>query len=188
MIDVAIAISVLDHLRDFLKGGREDKERQFQNVIEPLYRDGEAIVRDYTGLFTELIAKLESDEDILSVRKWLDSRVYELRPLRDKVRALLPTLNAEYDYMNQFQRGIWGILRGSVSLVETGHVQMRTYGCGSHTVLDVLQRWPKTGGIEARERVTRIAYRQRDALRAAWRDAVQGYAQLKKAAFSSSGR
>ena len=184
MIDIAIVISVLDHLKEFLKTGRDDKERRFRNLIEPLYNDSEAIVRDYTALFTELIAKLESGEDIRIIREWLESRSYDLRPVRDKVRALLPTIKAEYDYMDQFQRGIWGILRGSLSLPNPGHAQTRDYGYGGHTVLDLIQSWPPAASPNGRPRLIRSAQWHRDALRAAWKDVVQGYAELKKAAFS----
>jgi hypothetical protein len=115
----------------------------------------------------------------------LETRSYDLQSVRDKIRAALPTINADYDYMNRFQRGIWGVLRGSISVVETGRAQMPDYGSGDHTVLDVLQKWPTTGAeAQRRFRVTKIARKQRDALRAAWRDVVQGYAELKKAAFS----
>jgi hypothetical protein len=72
MIDIAIAISVLDHLRDFMRSRTHDKERQFRNLVEPLYNDAETIVRDYTALFTELIAKLESEQDIATVKDWLE--------------------------------------------------------------------------------------------------------------------
>src|ERR1035441_6399979 len=123
MIDVAIFISVLDHLKKFVDSVVPDKKGHFLNLVEPLYSDSEAIVRDYTALFTELISKLENEEDIGKVREWLEARSYDLQPVRDKVRALLPTINAEYDYMNQFQRGIWGVLRGSISVVETGRAQ-----------------------------------------------------------------
>src|ERR1035438_7533496 len=90
MVDIAIlGVGVLDRLarlRDVVVGNRE---KYFQQFIEPLYKDAEGIMNDYVALFTELIELLKKTDSTEEVVAWIEQRRSKLLPLRIKVRALL---------------------------------------------------------------------------------------------------
>lgn len=93
-----------------------------------------------------------------------------------KLRAIAARSHHQ-DRSPQFERGIRGILRGACSLVEEGHTQMREYGWGDHTVLDLLYAWSEEPFEEHRQRYLDNARAQLRALERAWADVTAGYAE-----------
>lgn len=80
-----------------------------------------------------------------------------------------------------FVQGLWGVMKGGVSLVEDGHTQMWEYGWGDHTVFDLLKIFSQMSPASRyRERYIRNARRQLLAIETAWKDAAKGYAALKR--------
>src|ERR1035441_5754453 len=86
---VDIALSVVDRLIQLLTIRERNREKYFQQFIEPLYRDAEGIVNDYVSLFGELIELLKNSDSTEDVIAWIEQRRLKMLPLRIKVRALL---------------------------------------------------------------------------------------------------
>src|ERR1019366_6824744 len=117
-----------------------NREKYFQQFIEPLYKDAEGIMNDYVALFTELIELLKKTDSTEEVVAWIEQRRSKLLPLRIKVRALLDNDTVDPKKVPEasrlFVKGLWGVMKGGMSLVEVGNTPMREYGLGDHTVLD----------------------------------------------------
>jgi hypothetical protein len=106
-------------------------------------------------------------------------------PLRIKVRALLESNTFDPEKAPEayrlFVQGLWGVMKGGLSLVEDGHTPMREYGWGDHTVLDLLKGMSQMSPASRyRERYIKNARHQLLAVETAWKDAAQGYAVLKR--------
>jgi len=142
-------------------------------------------VNDYVGLFGELIELLKTSESTEEVIAWIEQRRLKMLPLRIKVRALLQnnTIDPEKapEAYRLFAQGLWGVMKGGVSLAEDGHTPMWEYGCGDHTVLDLLKIFSQMSPASRyRERYLKNARRQLLAIETAWKDAAKGYALLKR--------
>lgn len=148
----------------------------FERFVRPVFQDAERVMFDYVALFRELIARLKNGTDIAAVIEFLEERRYQLLPVRMKLRAIAARSHHQ-DRSPQFERGIRGILRGACSLVEEGHTQMREYGWGDHTVLDLLYAWSEEPFEEHRQRYLDNARAQLRALERAWADVTAGYAE-----------
>lgn len=146
MVDIAIlGVGVLDRLIRLLTVDERNREKYFQQFIDPLYKDAEAIMNDYVALLTELIELLKKTDSTEEVVGWIEQRRSKMLPLRIKVRALLnnDTIDPKKvpEASRLFVKGLWGVMKGGISLVEEGHTPMREYGYGDHTVLDLLKRF-----------------------------------------------
>ena len=94
MIDAGVRI--IDRLIELITVKEKNKEKRFNNLIEPLYRDAEVIVKDYTDLFMGLIKRLESSAEVAEVITWIEDRRMLYLPIRIKVRALLRELDLRH--------------------------------------------------------------------------------------------
>jgi hypothetical protein len=83
------------------------------------------------------------------------------------------------DPLDKFQRGVWGLMKGGLSLVEEGHADLCEYGMGDHTVLDLLYAWSEKPVSSHRDRYISNANQQLSAMQRAWQDVVEAYAALK---------
>jgi hypothetical protein len=182
-----VAVSVVDRLIQLATVRERNKEKYFNNFIEPLYKDAEQVVKDYLGLFTELAHRLETADDIEPVINWLEERRVAYQPLRMKMRALLrkEPRYATDDPREKFNKGIWGLMRGGVSLLEQGHGQTREYGFGGHTVLDIMIRLRDEALRKNRNRFIETTRAQQSALERAWQDVVAGYVDIKHRSLST---
>ena len=81
---VDIGLSVLDRLIQLLTVRERNREKYFQQFIEPLYKDAEGIVNDYTALFGELIERLGNTDSPNEVIAWIEQRRLKMLPLRIK--------------------------------------------------------------------------------------------------------
>ncbi|MGO9094077.1 MAG: hypothetical protein ACLQGV_02545 [Bryobacteraceae bacterium] len=182
---VDIGLSIVDRLIQLLTVRERNREKYFQEFIEPLYKDAEGIVNDYVVLFGELIELLKTADSTEEVVAWIEQRRLKMLPLRIKVRALLQNNTVDPDKVPEayqlFVQGLWGVMKGGVSLVEDGHTPMREYGWGDHTVLDLLKIFSQMSPASRyRERYISNARRQLLAIETAWKDAANGYAVLKR--------
>ena len=176
-----VALPIIDRLIQLATVREKRKQYFFNNYIEPLYRDAESIVRDYDQLLTEIIQQIRSASDTLAVITWMDDRRRTLLPIRTKVRALLSD-NTKFDSsaaLDRFKKGVWGLLKGGVALLDEGHGITGEYGFGGHTALD-LMRTLRADPLEYhRARFLEHVFAQQRSLEAAWRDVVKGYVDLK---------
>jgi hypothetical protein len=183
MVDVGL--SIVDRLIQLLTVRERNREKYFNQFIEPLYKDAEGIVNDYVALFGELIELLKKADSTEEVVAWIEQRRLKMLPLRIKVRALLEnhTLDPEKvpEAHGLFVQGLWGVMKGGISLVEDGPTPMWEYGWGDHTVLDLLKAFSQMSPASRyRERYIRNARHQLLAIETAWKDAAKGYAVLKR--------
>jgi hypothetical protein len=82
-----VAVSVVDRLIQLATVRERNKEKYFNNFVEPLYKDAEQVARDYMALFSELTHRLEKAENTGSVIDWLEERRTTFQPLRMKMRV-----------------------------------------------------------------------------------------------------
>jgi hypothetical protein len=182
------AVSIIDRLIQLATVRERNKERYFRNFIEPLYADGEKIAEDYIGLLTELSHRIGQATDNSEIAEWLEARRASLQPLRVKVRALIQDRFMEHGKDTKgkavalFQKGLWGLMKGGVSVTEDGHALTWEYGFGDHTVLDLLRRARESSlAPHFREILTRQARLQKEAIERAWDDVTKAYADIKLA-------
>lgn len=182
MVDAAVKI--VDRLIQLLSLQERNREKYFQNFVDPLFHDAELVVHDYIALFRELISQLEKGDSVSEIVKWLEERRLELLPVRIKLRAFLTHMSYDRQRkleasMDRFQKGIWGLMKGGLSLVEEGHSQLSEYGWQDHTVLDLLYLWSQQPIAENRSRYIANAKAQLACIEEAWKDVSEGYARLK---------
>ena len=181
------AISIVDRLIQLATLRERNREKYFNNFIEPLYRDGEQIAGDYMALLAELTHRIAEADDCQEITKWLEEKRTTLQPLRMKVRALIADgFMAHEDKRSNrsvalFRKGLWGLMKGGVSAVEDRHALTWEYGFGDHTVLDILHR-ARMSVFEPRfrELLTARAQRQQEAIERAWRDVATAYAEIRR--------
>jgi len=183
MLDIGLGI--VDRLIQLVTVREHNREKYFHEFIQPLYDDAEKIVQDYTSLLVELIQQIRSARSTKTVVDWIEQRRHAMLPLRTKVRALIADGTVDPDKVPEefklFVKGLWGVMRGGVSLVEQGHATTWEYGFGDHTVLDLMKRFSDSSPLSPnRERYIRSAQAQLAAIEAAWKDASKGYAILKR--------
>jgi hypothetical protein len=196
MIEAA-AISIIDRLIQLLTLKERDREKFFNNFVEPLYRDAEPVAKDYMGLLAELSHRLEKAESINDLIPWLEERRTSYQAVRMKIRAVLknPLFEEkgpvrEPTPLLRFTTGIWALMRGGTSLVDNssdggGYLRMPEYGYINHTILALLERIRYVSGVDVIENsrkadLLRKVRDQQFAIESAWADVVRGYAELKQ--------
>jgi hypothetical protein len=158
-------------------GSRSNRVDYFQQSVQPLFNDAKIVFDDYEQLFGELLVRLSDQEPMELILDWLEERRRKQWPLRVKIRALVAMPHLSDEDLSKFEKGIWGILKGAASAIESGHAQAPEYGSGDHTVVDLMQEWKKRSKSPDYDRLVRSARRQREALRDAWEDVASGFAE-----------
>jgi len=129
---VDIGLSIVDRLIQLLTIRQRNREAYFNQFIEPLYRDAEGVVNDYVALFGDLIELLKKADSTEEVIAWIEQRRLKMLSLRMKMRALLDNNTVDPDKVPEasrmFVQGLWGVMKGGISLVEDGHTPMLEYG------------------------------------------------------------
>lgn len=180
------ALSLIDRLIQLSTVRERNREKYFTTFIEPLFRDGELIAKDYMLLLAELGRRISDADEARDIVAWLEARRVENKALREKVRELLRDGLPERSRIHKnesvalFKKGLWGLMKGAASVVEDGHALTWEYGFEDHTVLDILHH-ARTAVLDdkARERLIRVTEHQKAAIEGAWRDVAKAYAQLK---------
>src|SRR5437660_2079694 len=186
---IEASITIVDRLIQLVTARERNKEKYFNNFVEPLYRDAEAIIKDYTSLFVELIAKLERSDEVPDVIKWIEERRMLYLPVRIKTRALLRELKfsgRKKESISRFEKGISGVMEGGLSLFDEGYIPT-DYHSGhtmNHTVLDLLYLLNIDSSGQNRERYLIAAKEQLACIHRAWQDVAAGYADMRSVAFS----
>jgi hypothetical protein len=85
----AAAISIIDRLIHLLTLKERNREKFFNNFIEPLYRDAEPVAKGHMGLLAELSHRLERAGSTDDLIPWLEQRRTSYQAVRMKIRALL---------------------------------------------------------------------------------------------------
>jgi hypothetical protein len=188
----AVALAIIDRLIQLLTLRERDREKFFNNVIEPLYKDAEPVAKDYMALLAELAHRIK-DEPMEEVIGWLEQRRTAYQPVRMKLRALLedpvyqelqPT--PDPTPLQRFTFGIWRLMTGGARLTgREGYIRMPEYGYHGHTILELIHRirlvWENNQLSEKqKENLLRKVQKQQLAIEGAWADVVKGYAELRR--------
>ena len=178
-------IKLLDKLTEFAKVRSEDREKFIDRYVEPIYQDAETIYKDYSNLLRSIRSKVESEHKVEPILKYLEEKRQAHLPTRTKVRALLKKRLQEKE-ITQFERGIWGLMMGSVTAFDEGHYSLEPVSWGDHTLLDIANRMIKRGvkDITPSERLHMLDFidRQICGINGAWKEVVDGYAELRSLA------
>ena len=179
MIDTIIKL--LGSLTKFAEVREKNREKFIDRYVEPVYRDAEAIYKDYSELLRDVRDKAARNRKIKPILTYLEEKRLEHYAERKKVRALLIT-QMKKGNLTRFERGIWGLMMGSVTAFDEGHCSFDPIGRGDHTVLDVAKYFTEKGATdittEIRSDMLLFVNSQIDGIEVAWTEVVEGYADL----------
>jgi hypothetical protein len=183
MIDAALQVA--DRLAILLPLQDQQDETVFTGLIDPMFRDAESVVSDYTSLYLDLIMAIYTQAEEDGIIHWLEAHRIDFMPLRIKVRALAAYNPSDdprrhgNDAMVKLKQGMLGLMQGSVNLVEEYVVPLGRYGYSGPTLLHQLYSQVRSPVPAERSVYVDIAKKQFQAIERAWEEAVEGYAALK---------
>src|SRR5262249_13628659 len=152
--------------------------RFFNNFIDPLYRDSEAVAKDYMALFAELVWRLEKAATVDDVITWLEERRPLYQPVRMKIRALLNDKKLAKisgdngaEAVVRFSKGLWGMMKGGAFLTQKDgdameHNGLHEYGYNDHAILDLLRFFRKQPTVLTKPQRERLVGRAQEQQRA----------------------
>jgi hypothetical protein len=182
---IQAALQVADRLTALLPLRGEQDETVFTSVIDPMFRDAESVVYDYTSLYLDLIMAIYSQDEEVGIIQWLEAHRIDFMPLRIKVRSLAAYSQTNHHHLHsnealmKLKQGMLGLMQGSVSLVEDYVIPVGQYGYRGPTLLHQLYNQCKSPLTADRSLYIDIAKKQFQAIERAWEEAVEGYAALK---------
>lgn len=89
MIVIDPALRIIDYLIKLVDARKRDHQLDFETYTEPVFKDAEAVAKDYFTVLSELIRRVEQAEDIPPVIRWLEERRVAYLPVRMKIRVYL---------------------------------------------------------------------------------------------------
>jgi len=182
---IQAALQVADGLSTLLHWPGEPTEAMFTDLIDPMYRDAESVVYDYSSLHLDLIMEIYTNTEAAGILHWLEEQRIDFLPLCVKVRELTAQSTPDYrmsyesEAVDKFQQGVLGVLQGNVSLVEGQKVPLERYGYQGPTLLHELYSQLQSPSSVNRSLYVEIAKKQFQAIERAWEHAVEGYSALK---------
>jgi len=182
---IQAALQVADRLATLLPLQGEQDETVFTSLIDPMFRDAESLVYDYSSLYLDLIMAIYSQAEETGIIQWLEAHRIDFMPLRIKVRALAAYGQADHHHLHnnealvKLKQGMLGLMQGSVNLVEEYVIPLGQYGYRGPTLLHQLYNQLKSPLTADRSLYIDTAKKQFQAIERAWEEAVEGYAALK---------
>ena len=199
MIVIDPVLRIIDYLIKLTNARKLDHRQDFESLIEPVFKDAEAVAKDYFQVLSELIRRIEEADDIPQVIRWLEERRVAYLPVRMKMRAYLRGFSLRSldgigegksqskGQQDKFISGIQSLLSGGLSLVEDGHIGFPG-GIPRHTLLDILI-WDASKPFHSvRSEILRRARSQEMAIHEAWELVVAGYEDRKAEAYGTKRR
>ena len=143
---VELFLNLLANLVKFGEVREKNREKYIESYVDPVYEHAEAIYQDYAKLLLELQRKLAKARKVAPLLRFLEERRMENFTVRTKTRALLRK-RMEKHFATRFERGIWGLMMGSVSLFDYGYTDFGPLNDipSDHTLLDVMERLSQAG-------------------------------------------
>lgn len=200
MIVIDPAIRIIDYLIELAKIRKQRDRQDFKTLIEPIFKDAEAVAKDYFQVLSELIRRIEKAEDIPAVIGWLEERRVAYLPVRMKMRAYLSSMSQRSlnglgsevkrqskGQPDKFISGIQALLCGGLSLVEDGHIGVPG-GIPRHTLLDILIWDASKPFSSVKGAILKRARLQEVTIHEAWADVVEGYEDRKAKAYGKEQR
>lgn len=182
---------LLSSLTKLVEAREKNKEKFVDRYVEPVYRDAESIYKDYSRLLREIRAKVKRGKKIAPILKYLEEKRQENLNTRTKVRALLKN-RLDQKKLTRFERGIWGLMMGSVTAFDKGYCSFKPMFWGCHTILDIADYFSSCRGEkyitpEIRRKMLGFVCRQISGIDYAWSEVVAGYADLRAVAIPNIG-
>ncbi len=182
---VDLLLKLFEYLIKHSEIREKNRDKYIERYVDPIYEHAEAIYCDYSKLLRELKKKLQRAKKVGSLLRYLEERHMENFTVRTKTRALLRK-RMERHAITRFERGIWGLMFGSVSFFDYGYTSFGPMDddiMPEHTVLDLMERLICQGksNINSDDRRLSLDFIQSQirGIDAAWREVVAGYAELK---------
>ncbi len=199
MIVIDPALRIIDYLIKLIEARKRDHRQDFEILVEPVFKDAEAVAKDYFQVLSELARRIEEAKDIPQVIQWLEERRVAYLPVRMKMRAYLRSFSyrrldglaneakPQSKDRDKFVTGIQALLFGGLSLVEDGQIGVPG-GVSGHTLLDILM-WDASKPFESvKGAILQRAKRQEAFVHAAWAEVVEGYEDRKLKAYGKKRR
>jgi hypothetical protein len=179
MID--IFLKLIEKMIKLAEVREQNREKYIDRYVQPVYADAEAIYKDYSSLLKVVRNKVARGRQVNEILGFLEAKRQENIATRTKVRAILNKRMEEGSF-TRFERGIWGLMMGSVTAFDRGHCSFGPVGRGDHTLLDITEHLAELGKSDITEdirtQMMRFIDRQITGLDGAWDEVVKGYAEL----------
>lgn len=191
-----LGISLIEYLLKFLEKRDENLDEFYERYVDPTYRTAESVFSDYLNMFQTVRDKIEQNDPIEEIIDYLEHSRNKYLPVRMMLRSEVFrrafdrryfdnrevfTDEALYEKLQLFEKGILGIMMGGLApLEDMEEHQHSPYILGRHTLLNLLYRF--NGYVsqgDSRERYLEAVDWQINALKLAWEDVVNGYAEYK---------
>ena len=176
-------LHVMERLHRLLDLQERMQQPCFTHLIEPMYRDAEDIVRDYTSLHLDLIEQLYTHSEAAAVITWLEVHRMKCLPLYTLVRNFDPEARIESQYGRHpiiaFQNNMLSLMQRCLFLLEQEKLR---FAAPSHQELSFLTQLY----LDYHEPLPRhrpfyveMAKQQWQAVQAIWEDVVECYTVIK---------
>jgi hypothetical protein len=155
----------------------------FTHLIEPMYRDAEDVVRDYTSLHLDFIEQLYTHSEAAALIRWLEAHRMKCLPLCTLVRnfepeALIESWHGSHTIV-AFQNSMLSLMQGCLCLVEQEKVQVAADGHQGASVLAQLYLKYHEPLPSHRPFYVEVAKQQWQGVQDIWEDVVESYAVIK---------
>ncbi len=155
----------------------------FEELIEPIYDQGERLVQDHTSQYLELIVQLHTHSDVQQVIEWLEAQRAQQLSLRLAVRMLEAKEEVTPcqlgQAVTQFRLGMVGLMQGYIALVENDSSRLQAYPHQGQTLLGHLYKTANEALTDNRNPYIETAKQQFKAFEKTWEDAVEAFAKIK---------
>ena len=182
---IQAALQVADRLAILISRREEPDEKTLTDLIEPMFRNAESVVYDYTSLHLDLIMQIYTHDERDSIIHWLERHHLDFMSLCAKVRVLgVQNVNRHdganrHQAIEKFKQGMLGIMQGIIRLFEEPILPLKTYNYSGPILLNQLYNQLQSPLLDDRSPYVDIAKKQLQAIERAWEDVVEGYAALK---------
>jgi hypothetical protein len=155
----------------------------FEELIEPLYDDGERVMQDYTSLYLELMIQLHTHSQVDQVIEWLEAQRTEQLSLRLAVRMLEMQEDVAPSQLGgaiaHFRLAMVGLMQGYIALVEHDSSRLRAYSHQGPTLMGQLYKTANELLSDHRKQYIETAKQQFNAFEKTWEDVVEAFAKIK---------
>jgi hypothetical protein len=177
-----LALKLFDYAIKFLENRGATIDEYFNLYIQPTYEIAEKVFSDYWELLHVTKKIIKNENDLNKLIDFLEQGRIKYQPLRIRLRA---EIKERYQYgeladLPPFEKGVLGILMGSVAPFNDETRNYTVYLTGEHTLLDLCRTFNSYYGEgKGKESYLQTIDKQIIALETAWHDVTTGYAQYK---------
>ncbi|MFA3915960.1 hypothetical protein [Ruegeria hyattellae] len=178
-------LKLLQFIADAIQWRARKDRKFFEEIVQPLFEQAEAVFNDFVRIFDKLIEMLDEGETGLEeARRFLLKERRLNQSTRTKVRETIKILKEKHTFSSEsFERGLEGILCANVSHSEpSDHVDFAGYYQKNHTILGFLSE-VSNNEVPAHmlpDFCRAQSMKQLEALETSFSSLTAGYLELKK--------